>query len=90
MQSSLPDVSLDCNCKKESMNAIDTAKIFGQMAEQKTANARDYIGRTIQDGGQTWTLDSANYAGVLYWRKGKSKKLYVVAGYKVSDLARIF
>ena len=72
------------------MDATQTANVFGQLASEQTINAQAYIGRTIKDDGQTYTLDSVNYAGVLYWRKGKSKKLFVVAGYTVKDLVRIF
>ena len=73
------------------MNAHDTANVFGQMAEKQSANAREYLGRTMREGFQTWTLDSINYAGVLYWRKGKnSKKLYVIGGYTTKDLSAIF
>ena len=73
------------------MNTRDTANVFGQMAEKQTADAREYIGRTMREDAQTWTLDSINYAGVLYWRKGKnSKKLYVIGGYTTKDLPAIF
>lgn len=72
------------------MNAHETAQLFGQMTAANTLDARDYIGRTIKDNGQTWTLDSVNYAGVLYWRKGKAKKLFVISNYTVDDLARLF
>lgn len=72
------------------MDAMQTANVFGKMASEQTANAQAYIGRTIKDDGQTYTLDSINYAGILYWRKGSGKKLFVIAGYAVNDLARLF
>lgn len=72
------------------MDALETANRFAALEANHTATVGAYIGRTIKNGGQTWTLDGVNYAGVLYWRKGKGKKLFVVGGYTVADLSKLF
>jgi hypothetical protein len=72
------------------MTNEETIKVFQQLTNEQTAITKPYFGRTIQDNGQTFTLDSVNSSGVLYWRKGKGKKLFTVAGYSVKNLTSLF